>query len=61
MNPARLPGLQYARYQESWPTKIIYAGGSQLTALFAQSGLIPDTLGVCTGMFCIGRRDRRSD
>ena len=35
----RLPRRQYARYQESWRTKIIYAGDSQLTALFAESGL----------------------
>lgn len=34
----RLPGRQYARHQESRHTKIIYAGDSQLTALFAESG-----------------------
>jgi hypothetical protein len=39
-NPARLPGRSHARYQEFWHTKIIYAGVSQLTALFADSGLI---------------------
>ncbi len=37
-NPARRPGRQHARYQESRRTKIIYAGDSQLTALFAESG-----------------------
>jgi hypothetical protein len=36
---ARLPGRQYARHQESWRTKIIYADDSQVTALFAESGL----------------------
>lgn len=38
-NPARLPGRQHARHQESWRTKIIYADDSQPTALFAESGL----------------------
>ena len=38
-NPARLPGHQRARYQESWHTKIIYRGRVELTALFADSGL----------------------
>src|SRR5207237_640634 len=36
----RLPGRQHARYQQSWRTKIIHAGASQLTALFAESGQI---------------------
>ena len=34
-----LPGCQYACYQESRRTKIIYGGTYQLTALFADSGL----------------------
>ncbi len=37
--PAPPPGHQHARYQESWHSKIIYAGQDRLTVLFAESGL----------------------
>ena len=37
--PGATPGSQHARYRISCRTKIIYQGRTQLTALFAESGL----------------------